>query len=87
MGGRFIILYIRGVGALPRRGVSGEGESGMPEEVPPKAPSLSRPINNGQVANRRPRQSNMESLAVQKGSNTKKDPVARPSGRKVSRSE
>jgi len=87
MVGRFIILYIRGTGALLRRGVSGEGESGVPEEVPPQAPSLSRPISNGQVAKRRPRRSNMESLAVQRGSHTKEDPAARPSGRKVSRSE
>jgi len=43
MVGRFIILYIRRAGALPRRGVAGEGESGVPEEVPPQAPSISRP--------------------------------------------
>jgi len=36
----------------------------VPEEVPPQAPSKSRPISNGQVARRRPRQSGIESGSI-----------------------
>jgi len=86
MVGRFI-LYTRGAGALLRKGASGEGESGVPEEVPPQAPNQSRPISNGPVARRRPRQFETGSLAVSKGRSTKEDPAARTSGRKVPRSK
>jgi len=86
MVGRFI-LYTREAGALLRKGTSGEGESGVPEEVPPQAPSQSRPISNGPVARRRPRQFETGSLAVPKGRSTKEDPAARTSGRKVPKSE
>jgi len=57
-----IILYTRGAGALLRKGASGEGESGVPEEVPPQAPSQNRPISNGQITRRRPRQFEIENL-------------------------
>jgi len=66
MVGRLIALYIRGAGALRKKGPSGEGESGMPEEVPPRAPSLSRPCNNGPVIGRRSRHAERRSYAIPK---------------------
>jgi len=66
MVGRSIILYIRGAGVLLRKGAPGEGESGVPEEVPPQAPSLSRPCNNGPVIGRRSRHAERRSYAIPK---------------------
>jgi len=45
MVGRFICIvsYTLGAGALLRKGASGEGESGVPEEGPPQAPSQKSP--------------------------------------------
>jgi len=39
-----IVLYTLGAGTLLRKGASGEGESGVPEKVPPQSPSQKSPL-------------------------------------------
>jgi len=83
----FVLFCIRGEPELIRKGASRKGESGVPEEVPPQASSKvkSRPLSNGQVTRRRPRQSEIGSLAIPKGEEYKG--ATQSSGRKVPRSE
>jgi len=42
-----LFCITRGARTSLWRGASGEGESGVPEEVPPQASSQNRPISNG----------------------------------------
>jgi len=77
-----VLFYItREAGTLLWRGATGEGESGVSEEVPPQASSQSRPINNGQGG---PDSLKLKVMRFQMGGVRRRTP---PRGKKVPRSE